>query len=198
MFDDTDMFDDSGAGFMEIDANTADQSEIKAPTERTTRILVAVNIEMLKKYHTLEHGFIIHDQEVYAVTIVGQVESVSHQMSFSSFMLRDDCGLAIEVKLWIDQERYDIATAAPSIVENAMVRVNGQVRSKEGQVYISAFKVITVEEINEISNHNLEVMYHYKTMKSMKQKPILILTNIPEVDDHEVISGAVARLNKGP
>ncbi|RWS20754.1 hypothetical protein B4U80_12013, partial [Leptotrombidium deliense] len=126
MLQDTDMFDDSGAGFMEIDANTSHEVEIKEPTKRTTLNLVAFNIERLKKYYNMDHGLIIHDQKVYAVTIVGHVESVSDQITFSSFMLLDDCGPAIEVKVCTGQERDDMVTAASSFVENTMFRVYGQ------------------------------------------------------------------------
>ncbi|RWS20280.1 replication protein A 32 kDa subunit-like protein [Leptotrombidium deliense] len=196
MWDDSDMLDDSGAGFMKFDGDTAGPSESKPQSERTTRNLVAVNVDMLNKYYTLEHGVVIHDQKVSAITIVGQVESVSEQTTYSSFMLRDDCGPAIEVNFWTLQEKKETATAGPSVVENSMVRVYGQVRSKEGRVYISAFKVITIKDINEIAIHNLEVIYHFKMLERMKHNPIPIPSNAPEVDDREMISGAVSGLNK--
>ncbi|RWS26445.1 replication protein A 32 kDa subunit-like protein [Leptotrombidium deliense] len=195
MWDENDSFNDSGVGFMRFDEDTASPSQSRTPSEKEPRRVVSVNVNILNKYYNVEHGLIIHDQKVFAVNIVGRVESLSQYTTFSLFMLRDDCGPAIEVKFWTLDDKKDNATAGSSIVENSLVRVHGEVRSKEGQAFISAFRIAPVKEINEMAIHNLEVMYQLKVMEKLKHNRITV-PYVAEMNDHEITNGTIWGLNQ--
>ncbi|RWS09128.1 replication protein A 32 kDa subunit-like protein [Dinothrombium tinctorium] len=168
MWGDESMMDESGAGFVRSEHETSAAGTSRdSAADRKVRNLVSVSVDQIRKLYDNESAqLFIHAQPVSMVTVVGMVESVNEQTTSSTFILKDETGPGVEVTFWTLEDKK--SSNIPSIVENSYVRVFGQVRSKEGRVYVAAFRVIPITDYNEITLHHLEVIYDCKILEKAK------------------------------
>jgi len=104
--------------------------------------------------------FKIDNRELNQVTIVGLIAQITESTTNITFVIDDGTG-KIEAKIWLDendQNDYNIQRR-PAWKEGIYVRVVGHLRSFHGKRSVVAFRIHPISDFNEITYHNLEVLY---------------------------------------
>jgi len=106
--------------------------------------------------------------ESQEVTIVGIVRSCERKLNAAciDYYVDDHTGPPLLVNQMIENEREDMIVP---VAEKTYVRVIGKVRTWGSQRGITAFTVIPLKSLNELTMHNLEVVH----CKLFYQKDIL-------------------------
>ncbi|KAF9977095.1 replication factor A protein 2 [Actinomortierella ambigua] len=151
-----------GGGYMQGGASEGDMSSAPGP-KKTQHSLRPVTIkQLLKVSETHADGdFKLDGQDLSQIKLVAAVRNVSKQTTLTTFKLEDGTG-TIDAKLFSSADEADIEPLA-QIVDGVYVRVIGQLKSyRERNYFINLFNsqsIQVVRDPNEITTHNLEVIY---------------------------------------
>jgi len=117
--------------------------------------------------------FVIDGQTVNQVSIVGLILSTNPQATNLNYVVDDGSG-QIDVRIWIDQEDTHeyIQQKSVDLTEGRYVRVIGNLRAfgTNGKRSLVAFRLILIEDFNEITYHYLECIYAH--IMSTRETPV--------------------------
>jgi replication factor A2 len=105
--------------------------------------------------------FLIDNREIHEVYIVGMIARKEELSTSLNYLIDDGTG-QINVRIWLPK---DVASnylhlVSPDWIEGIYVRVIGNLRTVvKGRRSLVAFRLIRVEDFNEISYHHLECIY---------------------------------------
>ncbi|KAK3824688.1 MAG: hypothetical protein J3Q66DRAFT_384090 [Benniella sp.] len=123
--------------------------------------------QLLKVQQTYSDGdFKIDGRELVQVTFVGVVRGVNRQSTHQTYIIEDGTG-SIDAKAFHSEDEDSPETNA--IIENVYVRVVGGVRSYNNKFGITIYSIRPIQDMNEITYHNLEVMFLH--VSSTREKP---------------------------
>ena len=112
----------------------------------------------------------VHGQELQNITLVGKILSLEAGTTSFNYVLTDGTG-QVEVKKWIDDENVDSMIELAK--EGRYVRIFGNVRSVNGNHIVQSFTIRPITDFNEVTFHNLEVIYvHNFFTKDSQSKSI--------------------------
>lgn len=112
----------------------------------------------------------VHGQELQNITLVGKILSLEAGTTSFNYVLTDGTG-QVEVKQWIDDENADSMIELAK--EGRYVRIFGNVRSVNGNHIVQSFTIRPITDFNEVTFHNLEVIYvHNFFTKDSQSKSI--------------------------
>ncbi|KAM7383171.1 hypothetical protein PAMP_002844 [Pampus punctatissimus] len=103
-----------------------------------------------------DEAFKVGDVEVSQVTIVGVIRSTDKSMTNIQYKVDDMTGAPMDVKQWVDTEDPSVDSAV--LPPGTYVKVSGNLRSFQNHRSVVAFSVRTLEDMNEITSHMLEVV----------------------------------------
>ena len=134
--------------------------------------MVSVSLDQIKKCSTADNGLVMHRQKIQQCKIIGNVLSINEQSTKTTYSITDYTGPIINVVLWNSSEENRIDINAPPIMEQTYVKVFGQPRkdATTGEIFVIAFHVRPIENINEITIHLLEVVKHAKDLLKLKNE----------------------------
>lgn len=89
------------------------------------------------------------------VTILGVLRSVNESTTKITYEIEDETG-AITAVRWLEANK---TMPEPSLEINSYVRVVGLLREQNGTKQIFVLRISPLEELNELTNHLLEVTY---------------------------------------
>eukprot|EP00762_Andalucia_godoyi_P001079 ANDGO_02107.mRNA.1 Replication factor A protein 2 len=100
------------------------------------------------------------------VTMVALVEHVEENATNCTYKVSDGTG-SVDVRIWITQDDQGyIDSKRHEWREGAYVRIYGIVRSWQKQLSIVAYRLMVVQDPNEITFHLLETMHVFAGMKA--------------------------------
>uniref|UniRef100_A0A6B2LDB7 Replication protein A C-terminal domain-containing protein n=1 Tax=Arcella intermedia TaxID=1963864 RepID=A0A6B2LDB7_9EUKA len=107
-----------------------------------------------------EDEFIINNEPVTQVSVVGLILDDSAQATYLNFTIDDGTG-QIDVRIWIDNEESNpyIEHHKQEWVAGVYVRVVGTIRAFSTKRNIIGHRLIAIEDFNEITFHSLEVLH---------------------------------------
>ena len=156
-----------GGGFLHEGNDQSSQKDTKGGDLKSKKNnLCEVSFDEIRKLSHPDHGLVIHRQLVHVVSTIGRVDSINIQTVKCTYMVRDETGPPIEVVLW-NQEKGNIPIR-DDIKEKTLVRIYGTVRFNEGRLFLMAFKVVPITNLNEISSHILTSIYHSMVLQKKK------------------------------
>jgi len=106
-----------------------------------------------------EDTFSVDGHELNQVSLVGVIQKPLSQPTNFNFQLDDGTGW-IDVRIWDSEDSNPFqAEKQEKWREGTYVRVIGHLRSFSNKKSVIAFRVIPVENFNEITYHHLETIY---------------------------------------
>ncbi|KAJ3092265.1 hypothetical protein HK102_009235 [Quaeritorhiza haematococci] len=127
---------------------------------QTNQTIMPVTVKMLlKSQRSVDSTIMIDGVEVILVKILGMVQKVIHTSVGYTFVIQDTSG-SIEVKQFIENSSHqEVQSTVDSINEGDWVRVVGKVSAFQNKISITAFNMKPVVSADEVTYHNLEVIY---------------------------------------
>ncbi|KAM7421244.1 hypothetical protein PAMA_015408 [Pampus argenteus] len=122
---------------------------------RATQI-IPCTVSQLMSASQADEAFKVGDVEVSQVTIVGVIRSTDKSMTNIQYKVDDMTGAPMDVKQWVDTEDPSVDSAV--LPPGTYVKVSGNLRSFQNHRSVVAFSVRTLEDMNEITSHMLEVV----------------------------------------
>jgi len=106
-----------------------------------------------------EDTFSVDGHELNQISLVGVIQKPQSQPTNFNFQLDDGTGW-IDVRIWDSEENTPFqAEKQEKWREGTYVRVIGHLRSFSNRKSVIAFRVIPVENFNEITYHHLEAIH---------------------------------------
>lgn len=122
---------------------------------RATQI-IPCTVSQLMSASQADEAFKVGDVEVAQVTIVGIIRSTDKSMTNIQYKVDDMTGAPMDVKQWVDTEDPSVDNTV--LPPGTYVKVSGNLRSFQNHRSVVAFSVRTLEDMNEITSHMLEVV----------------------------------------
>jgi len=112
-----------------------------------------------------EDSFSIDEHELNQVTFIGVILSPDSKMTNFSVLVNDGTG-TIRVRVWMhSDDPATIELMEKQWCEHTYVRVIGSLRSFNEQRSVVAYRMIPIDNFNELTYHHLEVIYVHLTRK---------------------------------
>ncbi|GFG36018.1 hypothetical protein Cfor_03598 [Coptotermes formosanus] len=164
------MWDSKGyggdqGGFFNSPSQYASPSKKEDKTGRRVQNVVPVTIRQVLESH--EAGLKIGNLDVHILTLVALVRRVEVSSTKVSYLL-DDCTGGLTGVFWLESADGDEEQVIPPVVENTYCRIYGSVRSNQGKKYIFIYRIMNLEDLNELTRHILEVMYSGLKIQKME------------------------------
>jgi len=161
-----DDYSGTGGGFMDSTNSQTPGGGGGAGGKKPMRAqnVIPVHINAILEY--TGETFRIMDSEVGMVTLVAQVKEVKTEATKNVYTVEDNTG-SIDAMLWVDEGQEN---AASHISENMYVRIVGSVRSKEDKKHVMVYRILHLEDEEEIAAHELEVVYAKLKIKQLQDK----------------------------
>ncbi|XP_059641129.1 replication protein A 32 kDa subunit A [Cornus florida] len=160
--------DFSGGGFMSSQSTEANDSGFSTAKNRETHGLIPVTVKQISEAsHSGDDksNFLIDGVDITNVTLVGMVFNKTQRVTDVAFALDDGTG-RIDCKRWVN-EGFD-AKEMEDIQDGMYVRLNGHLKTFQGNRQLVAFSVRPVTNFDEISFHFIECI-HFHLQNSKKQ-----------------------------
>jgi len=147
----------SGAG---IQGSPASSQGEKSTRKTQANNLVSVSCAQIHQLiQTSDDIMKIGNTPVNMITVIGLVKSVNPTATCNKYLIDDLTGEPIEVQHWLMGNKGDDMPEVNLMVENTYVRVFGSIRTMQGKVHIQAFSIRPLMNLNELTQHRLEVIY---------------------------------------
>lgn len=132
--------------------------------------VVSVSLNQVTALATTDNNMVIHRQKVGQICVVGNVLNVNEQTTKITYLLTDYTGPSLEVVLWKNAGDQDNRVVNfPVIMEQTYAKIYGQARKdSNGNVFIVAFNVQPLANLNDLTMHLLEVVHHSRCLKKSK------------------------------
>ncbi|KAF9908495.1 replication factor A protein 2 [Linnemannia zychae] len=138
-----------------------------APAKKTyNHTLRPVTIkQVLEATQTQADGdFKIDGQDIGQITLIAAIRSINPSATQNIYLVEDGSG-AIDAKKFPSD--HDDADEINSIIVGSYVRIVGTVKNFNQKQYIQVFSIRPISDMNEVTYHNLEVLYvHVSTTRS--------------------------------
>ncbi|XP_034554174.1 replication protein A 32 kDa subunit [Notolabrus celidotus] len=118
--------------------------------------IIPCTVSQLMSASQADEAFRVGDVEVAQVTLVGVIRSTDKSMTNIQYKVDDMTGAPMDVKQWVDTE--DPSVDSTVLPPGTYVKVSGNLRSFQNHRSVVAFSVRTLEDMNEITSHMLEVV----------------------------------------
>jgi replication factor A2 len=143
-------------GFFNSPSQYASPTKKEDKTGRRVQNVVPVTIRQVLEGQ--EAGLKIGNLDVHILTFVALVRRIEVTSTKVSYLL-DDCTGGITGVFWLESADGDEEQVIPPIVENTYCRIYGSVRSNQGKKYVFIYRIMNLDDLNDLTRHILEVMY---------------------------------------
>ncbi|KAM3873641.1 replication protein A 32 kDa subunit [Diretmus argenteus] len=118
--------------------------------------IIPCTVSQLMSATQADEAFRVGEVEVAQVTIVGVIRSTDKSMTNIQYKVDDMTGAPMDVKQWVDTE--DPSVDSTVLPPGSYVKVSGNLRSFQNHRSVVAFSIRSLEDMNEITSHMLEVV----------------------------------------
>ncbi|RDD37685.1 Replication protein A 32 kDa subunit [Trichoplax sp. H2] len=137
-------------------------SQDKKNTNRTHSLIPVTVAQLLKATEDQGDTYQISGREVYQITFVGVIRSVTESAAYTQYAVDDMTESPISVRRWVDsEETANDRNRKSDCREDTYVRVVGHLRALQGVRYVMAINIQPIEDCNEITYHILEVIHSH-------------------------------------
>ncbi|KAI4484608.1 hypothetical protein M0804_007174 [Polistes exclamans] len=126
-----------------------------ASGEKNFRRVQNVMPVMIKQILSSSGEFEVWGVPARMITILGILRSVNESTTKIAYEIEDETG-AITAVRWLEANK---TSSEPSLEINSYVRIIGLLREQNGAKQIFVLRISPLEELNELTNHLLEVTY---------------------------------------
>ncbi|XP_014597787.1 PREDICTED: replication protein A 32 kDa subunit [Polistes canadensis] len=126
-----------------------------ASGEKNFRRVQNVMPVMIKQILSSSGEFEVWGVPARMITILGILRSVNESTTKIAYEIEDETG-AITAVRWLEANK---TSSEPSLEINSYVRIIGLLREQNGAKQIFILRILPLEELNELTNHLLEVTY---------------------------------------
>lgn len=143
----------NGGGFMSSQPSGSQST----PNKRGSGVqnILPVSVKQLQSLNAGDDELRLDGQEVSTLRLVGLVTNLTPQSTSVRFQL-DDASGAIDCQYFVNADEDD---SEADLSEGSYARVVGKLRSFQGKTSLSCFSVATLQDMNELTHHLLEVIY---------------------------------------
>lgn len=154
--------------------------------DNTSKALVAVNCNIIRNLSRANVGLVIHKQRNEIVTLVGKVVSMQEENTRISYLVSDSTSAPIDVVQWKNSDTQ-VSHPSKAIKSNCYVRISGMVNYKNNNLYIAAYRIALIEDLNEITMHNLEVVHNCLMLRKIKMDHYASRGDLPFERDSKLL-----------
>lgn len=159
------MFDahDFAGGFIPSMSQESPSQQRTAPARSDIQSVMPLTVRQLRNaQHGMDEVFRVDGQPLAQVTFIGRIVAVdtSHPTN-TNYKIDDGTGI-IDVKRWSEADEAGSTQAAATqdiLPLNMYVRVYGHLRLWQGSLNVVAFRLIKIDNHNEITFHLLDSIY---------------------------------------
>jgi len=130
------------------------QTQYSQSVARPQEYLLPITTSMLINAEERDQKLYINNKELIVVTIVGVVESFEQSDRKIKYSVMD-CSGSVQVTKWIDEDQ-----ALPEChEEGTFIMVYGKPSVFNGQAQLNAYKTVTCQSYDEVTQHYLAVIH---------------------------------------
>ncbi|XP_072884531.1 replication protein A 32 kDa subunit [Hemitrygon akajei] len=143
------------------------QSERK--TRSRTQQIVPCTVSQLMSATQTEDIFRIGEVELSQVTVVGIIKDSEKAPTNILYKLDDMTGPPMDVRQWVDTDEAGSENIV--VPPGTYVKVAGHLRSFQNKKSLVAFKIMPLEDMNELTSHMLEVVQAHLLLNKPQSVP---------------------------
>ncbi|KAF8983580.1 replication factor A protein 2 [Entomortierella lignicola] len=153
-----------GQGFVQ-DSFSSDANATKKIANHTLRPVTIK--QLLSVTQTQADGdFRIDGHDIGQVTFIATVRTINRQSTQHTYTIEDGTG-TIDAKRFPTED--EDSTELSSIVDGSIVRIVGLLKQYNQKFSVNIHAIRLIQDMNEITYHNLEVMYVHVSLTRSKQ-----------------------------
>ncbi|KAL0105802.1 hypothetical protein PUN28_015900 [Cardiocondyla obscurior] len=160
------MWDESstnlGGGFLN-DSTQGGGSGKKGP-QSNEKTIVPV---MIKHITSCTGDLQLAGRPVNTLTIVGVIRNIEQDTTKISFTIEDDTGVITAI-MWLEADKNP-EESDNQVQLNTYVRIYGLLRTHNNQKHILILRMHPLEDLNDLTCHFMEIMYHILKAKKPKE-----------------------------
>lgn len=171
MWENMDTSMSQAGGFLNESISQSDGNENKGNRSRKANSVVPLMIgHIINSRKDQSEDLSIGNLPVHIISILGIVRDVQQTTTKATYEIEDETGTITAVK-WLEADKQP---SEGSLEVNVYVRVHGMVRNHNDKRHILILSIVPMEDLNELTNHLLEVTYvilQAKKMTKIEAKP---------------------------
>ncbi|XP_038613987.1 replication protein A 32 kDa subunit [Tachyglossus aculeatus] len=137
-------------------------SQFEKKSRSRTQHIVPCTVSQLLAASQVEEMFRIGNIEISQVTIVGVIRHAEKAPTNIVYKVDDMTAAPMDVRQWVDTD--EISSENIVIPPETYVKVAGHLRSFQNRKSLVAFKIIPLEDMNELTTHILETVNAHLTL----------------------------------
>ncbi|XP_067867708.1 replication protein A 32 kDa subunit isoform X1 [Heterodontus francisci] len=148
-----------GGGYMQSPGgfgSPAGGSQSDRKNRSRSQQIVPCTVSQLMSATQTEEIFRIGEVELSQVTLVGMIKDAEKAPTNILYKLDDMTAPPMDVRQWVDTDEAGSENIV--VPPGSYVKVAGHLRSFQNKKSLVAFKIMTLEDMNELTSHMLEVV----------------------------------------
>lgn len=156
-------------GFFNSPSQFASPSEKQDKPAQRVQNIVPVTVRQILE--SREDGLKIGNVDVHVFTLVALIRRVEVSSTKVTYLLDDGTG-GITGVFWLESTDTEEQQVIPPVVENTYCRVYASLRTNQGKKHIFVFRIMNLDNLNDLTRHILEVMYSSLKIQRMRTSEI--------------------------
>ncbi|XP_072102638.1 replication protein A 32 kDa subunit [Mobula birostris] len=144
-------------------------SQSDRKTRSRTQQIVPCTVSQLMSASQTEDIFRIGEVELSQVTVVGIIKDSEKAPTNILYKLDDMTGPPMDVRQWVDTDEAGSENIV--VPPGTYVKVAGHLRSFQNKKSLVAFKIMPLEDMNELTSHMLEVVQAHLLLNKPQSVP---------------------------
>ncbi|XP_041069645.1 replication protein A 32 kDa subunit [Carcharodon carcharias] len=168
-------FGDTGAGgggYLQSPGgfgSPAGGSQSDRKTRSRAQQIVPCTVSQLMSATQVEEIFRIGEVELSQVTVVGVIKDAEKAPTNILYKLDDMTAPPMDVRQWVDTDEAGSENIV--VPPGSYVKVAGHLRSFQNKKSLVAFKIMALEDMNELTSHMLEVVQAHLLLNKPQPAP---------------------------
>eukprot|EP00892_Ulva_mutabilis_P012405 jgi/Ulvmu1/9537/UM053_0026.1 len=166
----------AGGQFMDRHVDGGQDKFVETNLVESVRALTVSQLTKAQQQAETSQELMCDGRHITQVSIVGLLTGKFNADSHNVMTVYDGTG-TIEVRQYTDADADDIQERSTMLVENTYVRVYGAFKGSNSEGppnrlgYITAFSVRPVEDHNEVTHHQLDVIFQHMYLTQSQNMP---------------------------
>ncbi|XP_067862889.1 replication protein A 32 kDa subunit [Heptranchias perlo] len=161
-----------GGGYMQSPGgfgSPAGGSQSDRKTRSRAQQIVPCTVSQLMSASQMEEIFRIGEVELSQVTVVGMIKDAEKAPTNILYKLDDMTAPPMDVRQWVDTDEAGSENIV--VPPGSYVKVAGHLRSFQNKKSLVAFKIMPLEDMNELTSHMLEVVQAHLLLNKPQSAP---------------------------
>ncbi|XP_078094313.1 replication protein A 32 kDa subunit [Mustelus asterias] len=148
-----------GGGYLQSSGgfgSPAGGSQSDRKTRSRAQQIVPCTVSQLMSASQIDEIFRVGEVELSQVTVVGMIKDAEKAPTNILYKLDDMTAAPLDVRQWVDTDEAGSENIV--VPPGSYVKVAGHLRSFQNKKSLVAFKIMPLEDMNELTSHTLEVV----------------------------------------